>query len=636
MATTKAERRRAPEGEPVIDTTKMSEGKRQALELAEESRDEGEGHRSFAGDIFMGRYDLSLIQPFPEQMPADALAGAEFLADVERFLLDHVDADQIDREGHIPDEVIAGLTRVGAFGIKIPEQYGGLGLSQTNYSRSAMLVGSHCASTVALISAHQSIGVPTPLKLFGTPEQKERFLPRLARGELSAFGLTEEEAGSDPARMTTRADLSEDGTHYVLSGEKLWCTNGTNAALLVVMAQTAPKVVNGRERPQISAFVVEADSPGIEILHRCQFMGHRALFNGVLRFTDVKVPAENLIWAEGRGLKVALSTLNTGRLTLPAAATGVAKRCLRIAREWASTREQWGAPIGRHAAVADMIARMAATTFAMESTVLLASALVDKGDADIRVEAAMCKMWGCEAGWRVINDAMQVRGGRGYETEESLRQRGVQATPIERFLRDARVHTIFEGSSEIMRLLLAREALDPHLAVAGEMLDSRRPMGRRARGAVRAGLFYARWYPARWWPFPSTGARGRHPTLNRHADACAAVSQRLARRLFHAMARHGAALEGQQVLLGRFVEIGAEVFAASATISRAQSLLDQGDGDGVVALADYFCRDALQRIELKFRGVTHNVDAPGYALAQEVLGGRYKWAEHGAAHPERR
>jgi alkylation response protein AidB-like acyl-CoA dehydrogenase len=622
--------------EPVIDTTKMNEGKRKALELAEASRDEGESYvsPSFAGGLFMGRYDLSIINPFPTESDADRTVGTEFLGKIADFVAEHVDGDAIDRNEEIPLTVIDGLRELGAFGIKIGKDYGGLGLSQTTYSKTAMLVGGECANTAALISAHQSIGVPQPLKLFGTPEQKKKFMPRLAAGALSAFALTEEEAGSDPARMLTTAVKSEDGSHYVINGDKLWCTNGTRAEIIVVMAKTAPRVVNGRERPQITAFVVEVDSPGVEVAHVCQFMGHKAIANGVLRFTDVKVPAENIIWGEGRGLKVALSTLNTGRLTLPAAATGVAKRCLRITREWAAKREQWGAPIGEHAAVADKIARMASTVFAMESMVLLTSALVVGGHSDIRIESAMCKMWGCEAGWRVINDCMQIRGGRGYETEKSLKDRGVEFSPVERFLRDARIHTIFEGSSEIMRLLLAREALDPHLKVAGAVLDSRLPMGKRAAAAVKAGTFYAPWYPARWWPFPATGARGLHPTLDAHAARMARQSQKLARRLFHAMARYGPSLEERQVLLGRFVEIGTEIFAASATIARAQSMIDRGEnGDEALRLADYFCREALKNIDANHRAVTRNNDQLGYDVALEALQGKFAFAEDDTAHP---
>ena len=604
--------------EPIIDTSKMSEGKRKALELAEASRDEGEGHASFAGGLFMGCYDLGLLLPFPEQPDDDRRAGADFLGRLERFCEQRLDAGEIDRTREIPDDVIAGLAEMGAFGIKIPTEYGGLGLSQTNYTRAAEIVGGTCASTVALMSAHQSIGVPTPIKLFGTPEQKKRLLPGLAEGELSAFALTEEEAGSDPARMTTRAELSADGSHYVVNGEKLWCTNGTRAKHLVVMAQTAPKVVRGRERPQISAFVVDASSPGVEILHRCHFMGHRALYNGVLRFTDVRVPADNLIWAEGRGLKVALTTLNTGRLTLPAASTGVAKRCLRAAREWAGERVQWGVPIAKHAAIAEKLARMAANVYAMESIVLLASALVDRGNADIRIEAAMCKMWGCETGWQVVNDAMQIRGGRGYETEQSLRDRGSPGEPIERYLRDARIHTIFEGSSEIMRLLLAREALDPHLQVSAAVLDSRLPVGKRASAAVRAGAFYAPWYLARLWPFPGTGAGGRlHPRLASHAGRLARASARTARGLFHAMARHGPALEERQPLLGRYIDAGTEIFVASASLARCQSQLDRGD-DGALQTVDYLCRESLRKVRASLRATRDHNDAAAEALAASL------------------
>jgi alkylation response protein AidB-like acyl-CoA dehydrogenase len=584
----------------------MTEGKRKALELAEAARDVGEGHESFAGALFMGRFPLHLIYPFPEQPEADRAAGDAFLEKLGAFMRANVDPEEIDRTGEIPDEVVAGLAEMGAFGIKTPREYGGLGLSQTNYSRAAILAGGWDSNVAALLSAHQSIGVPTPLKMFGTKAQKEAFLPRTARGELSAFALTEADAGSDPARMTTRAIPTDDGEHYILNGEKLWCTNGTCAEF----------------------------TPGVEVVHRSRFMGLRALYNASIRFTDVKVPAENIIWGTGRGLKVALSTLNTGRLTLPANCTGTVKRCVRIARKWAKTREQWGAPIGKHAAIADKIAHMTSTAFAMESMVLLASALVDKGGADIRLEAAMCKMFGSEASWRIVDETLQVRGGRGYETAESLAGRGEAPIPVERLVRDNRINMIFEGSSEIMRLLLAREALDPHLKVAGAVMDSRVAMGKRIAAAAKAGLFYAGWYPARWWPFPYTGVSGLHPKLAQHAGRAARRSQRLARRLFHAMARHRGGLEREQVLLGRFVDIGTELFAMAATISRAQSLLDGGEnGPEAVDLADHFCQGALLRIGNSFRGLSRNADRQGYALAQRVLAGHHAWVERGTVHP---
>jgi hypothetical protein len=488
-----------------------------------------------------------------------------------------------------------------------------------------MLLGSYCGNLTALLSAHQSIGVPQPLILFGTEEQKRRFLPRVAGGEISAFALTEPKVGSDPAKMETHAEPSEDGTHYILNGEKLWCTNGVKAGVIVVMAKTPAPA--GKTRGGITAFIVDMDTPGIEVTHRCRFMGLKALYNAVVRFTDVRIPRENILLAEGKGLRVALTTLNTGRLTLPAACTGLAKRCLRVSREWARDRVQWGAPIGKHAAVAEKLARMAAQTFAMESMVFFASSIVDRDKhADVRLEAALCKLWATERTWEIVNETMQIRGGRGYETAESLAGRGEAPVAVERFLRDCRINTIFEGSSEIMRLFIAREALDPHLKVGAPMLNSTLPMKARLASAAQAALFYARWYPRQW--VPAGSAKGFHPTLAGHVRDAEAASRRLARRLFYAMAIFGPKLEREQVLLGRFVDIGTELFAMLATCSRAQEMMD-GGGENVMAVADYFCLTSMRRVEELFRAIGRNADRKGYRLAQDVLEGRMEWLEGG-------
>src|SRR2546421_5935526 len=529
----------------VIDTSKMSAGQRAALELTEAARDAAAERGSFGGGLFMGRFDLEAIHPFPVQKPEDRDQGDAFLQRLEGFLREKVDPDAIDRTGEIPPEVIEQLAGMGAFGIKISPGYGGLGLSQTNYCRAAMLLGSYCGNLAALISAHQSIGVPQPLILFGNEEQKRKFLPRLAQGEISAFALTEPGVGSDPARMQTCAEPTPDGKYFVLNGEKLWCTNGTRAGVIVVMARTPPKMVNGKPKDQITAFIVEMDTPGVEVTHRCRFMGLRALYNGVVRLSNVRVPRENILMAEGKGLRVALSTLNTGRLTLPAACVGLSRRCLEIARTWANERVQWGAPIGKHAAIADKIARMAAETFALEAMTLYSASLVDRDKkADIRLEAAMCKLWGSEQSWEIVNDAVQIRGGRGYETAASLKARGEPAIPLERFLRDSRINTIFEGSSEIMRLFIAREALDPHLKVSGAVLNSKLPASERLLAAAKAALFYAGWYPRQWVPVIRS-QRSKIRGQNRKAAAlvrkqlryAARTSKRLARSLFHAMLR---------------------------------------------------------------------------------------------------
>jgi alkylation response protein AidB-like acyl-CoA dehydrogenase len=614
----------------LIDTSKMSKGQREALELAEASRDPLDERGSFASNLFIGKFNFERIFPYPVQSAEDAAKGESFLKQLREYLAAHVNADEIDRTGEIPQKNIDDLFAMGAFGVKIPTQYGGLGLSQVNYGRAAMLLGSWDANLTALVSAHQSIGVPQPLLLFGTEQQKAKYLPRVARKEISAFALTEWNAGSDPANMSLKAELSEDGSHYLLNGEKLWCTNLIKAGVLVVMARTAPKMVNGKERKQISAFIVDVDSPGLEITYRCRFMGLRALYNGIVRFTNVRVPRENLIAKEGQGLKVALTTLNTGRLTIPAACVGLSKQLLEICRDWAKERVQWGVPIGRHYAIAGKVAEMAGQVFAMEAITFLTSALVDRKAGDLRIETAMCKMWATEATWRIADEAMQVRGGRGYETAHSLEGRGEPGIPVERFLRDCRINMIFEGSSEIMRLFIAREALDPHLKVGGAIFNSQLPKSQRAKAVFSSGKFYAGWYP-RQWLWGSAGDLDKlHEHLRPHIRYAARTSRRLARGLFHAMARFGPKLEREQLLLSRFVGIATELFVISATCSFAQSKIDSGEPrDEVLTLANYACRSAKLRIDHHFAGTHENVDKRAYDLTQELMAGKHEYLGKG-------
>ncbi|MDE0740078.1 MAG: acyl-CoA dehydrogenase family protein [Planctomycetota bacterium] len=618
------------EAELQIDTSGMSEGKRQALEVAEAAREQTWQHPSFVGELFLGRFRDELILPYPLQGDEDRATGDEYIARMREVLKDRIDADKIDEDGEIPDEAIEALAELGAFGIKIPKEYGGVGLSQMNYSRSMMLVASHCGNTGALLSAHQSIGLPQPLKLFGTKEQKEKYYPRLAGGEISAFALTETEVGSDPANMSTKAKLSEDGTHFVLNGEKLWCTNGTRAGLFVVMAQTPPKMVRGKERRQITAFIVERDMPGVEVVSRSRFMGLRALYNGVIRFTDVKIPVENILGDEGKGLRLALTTLNTGRLTLPAACTGASKRALKMAREFSRDREQWGSNIGKHEAIAQKVAFIASHTFAMEAISFYPSMLVDLGGADIRLEAAMCKMFCSEGFWKIIDETMQIRSGRGYETAGSLRERGEPGVAVERAMRDSRINMIFEGTSEIMRLFISREALDPHLQRAGSVLNPRAPLGDKIADGLKAGLHYFGWYLKLLNPVPRRFHV--HRQLAGHLRFVNLQSRKLARSLFHAMGRHQAALERKQAQLGRFVEVGSELFAMAAAVSRADTLhsLDPEKYTGVIELADIFCRHSRRRIKSTFRAMSSNDDVATYKFAQRVVDGEYEWLEEGA------
>jgi alkylation response protein AidB-like acyl-CoA dehydrogenase len=614
----------------VIDTSKMSKGQREALELAEASRDPLDDRGSFASNLFVGRYDFSRIHPYPEQSLEDRAAGEPFLEKLQNYLREHVDPDEIDRTGEIPQNNIDDLFAMGAFGVKIPTQYGGLGLSQVNYGRAAMLLGSWDANLTALVSAHQSIGVPQPLLLFGTEEQKNNYLPRVARKEISAFALTETNAGSDPANMNLRAEPTEDGSAFILNGEKLWCTNLIKAGVLVVMARTPSKMVNGKERKQITAFIVDVASPGLEITYRCHFMGLRALYNGIVKFTNVRVPRANMISKEGAGLKVALTTLNTGRLTIPAACVGLSKRLLEICRKWASERVQWGVPIGKHYAIAGKIAEIAGNVFAMEAMTFLTSAMVDRKAGDLRIETAMCKLWATETTWRIADESMQVRGGRGYETAQSLAGRGEEPIAVERFLRDCRINMIFEGSSEIMRLFIAREALDPHLKVGGAIFNTQLPMSERAKAVLTSGKFYAGWYPRQWFPGGAGRIDNLHSDLAAHVNYAARTSKRLARGLFHAMARFGPKLDREQLLLSRFVGIATELFALSATCSFAQSKMDHGaNADEILPLADYFCRSAKLRIDHHFAGTTDNIDRRAYELTQDLMAGKHEHLRKG-------
>ncbi|HEY3548374.1 MAG TPA: acyl-CoA dehydrogenase family protein, partial [Propionicimonas sp.] len=509
-------------------------GERRAREVAEAARETAWTRPSFAKGIYLGQVDLSLIHPLPTPDPQEAARGETFLADLTAYCTT-LDGARIEREDRIPDEYLRGLAALGAFGMKIPQEYGGVGLSLVHYGRALMVASSVHPSMGALLSAHQSIGVPEPVRMFGSEEQRRAFLPRCAAGAVSAFLLTEPDVGSDPARLGATATPTPDGSAYLLDGVKLWTTNGPIAELLVVMAVVPPG--EGR-RGGITAFVVEADTPGITVEHRNSFMGLRGTENGVTRFDQVRVPAENRLGGEGQGLKIALTTLNTGRLAIPAICAGGAKWALKIAREWSSARVQWGRPIGAHEAIGAKVAFIAATAFGIESVFEVSAALADAGQKDVRIEAALAKLWASEMGYRVADELVQVRGGRGYETAASLAARGERAAPVEQLLRDMRINRIFEGSSEIMRLLIAREAVDAHLAAAGDLASRDADLGAKARAAAAASGFYARWFPQLLVGKGSRpGAYGEFGKLARHVRYVERASRTLARRTFYAMAR---------------------------------------------------------------------------------------------------
>jgi alkylation response protein AidB-like acyl-CoA dehydrogenase len=599
----------------------------QARELAEQSREQDWERPSFGKELFLGNFDLSLIHPQPDEPAEMREKGDAFLERLRVFLEERVDPLQIERDAKVPDDVIQGLKDLGALGMKIPEEYGGLGLSLLYYTKAVALAGTWHSSLGALLSAHQSIGLPEPLRLFGSEEQKREWLPKLARTHISAFLLTEPDVGSDPARMSCTAVPTEDGSGYTITGTKLWATNGSIADVVVVMAM----VPRSEDRKGgITAFICPCDLDGVSVTHRNEFMGVRGIENSVTRFDSVFVPKENVIGGIAMGLKIALTTLNTGRLSLPATTAAAAKYSLKISREWAAERVQWGKPIGQHDEVAQKLAFVAGTAFGIEAVVDVSCRLADDKRNDIRIEAALAKLYGSEFGWQAVDTMVQIRGGRGFETAESLKRRGEKPVPAEQLQRDMRINRIFEGSTEIMHLLIAREALDTHLGAGGKLLEPGVAAPEKAKAAAKAGKFYGSWFPK------LTVGQGQRPSsytefgqLGRHLRFAERNSRKLARSIFYALGVHRAGLERKGALLGRFVDIGAELYAIACACVYAERLGTTEARE----LADLFCSQSRRRVDTLFHALWANDDDASYRTAQKVLSGRYAWLEADIADP---
>jgi alkylation response protein AidB-like acyl-CoA dehydrogenase len=527
----------------------------------------------FGSELFLGRLRLDLVDPVPAgELDADSAA---FLARLWTFCAEKVDARRIEREDRIPDEVINGLRDIGAFAIKIPREYGGLGLPGVCYHRALMIVSSTHSSLGELLAAHQAIGLTQPLLLFGTDEQKRELLPRCVR-EISAFILTEPDIGNDPFRMHTTATPAGDG--YVLNGVKLWTTNGVLADFLVVMAM-APG--------GMSAFVVEADAPGVTVEHRNSFLGLRGLENGVIRLHEVVVPAGRRLGPEGQGLEVALAAQDTGRLSLPSVCVAAAKWSLKIAREWSRVRVQWDKPIGEHEAVASKIAFIAATAFALEAMVEVTGRHADAGH-DTRMDAELAKLFASEKAWRIADELVQIRGGRGYETAESATARGERGVPVEQLLRDLRIGRIFDGSTEALRVFIGTDAL------AASPTDS------PARPAIDFG------------------------SLIEHIRFVDDAVEELARHIECGKARWGEEITGRQLFLGRIVDIAAELYAMTVACVYAKER-----DDSSAELADAFCRQSRARIAELYEQLWVNTDDHDRVVAAKVLADSYTWLEDG-------
>jgi acyl-CoA dehydrogenase family protein 9 len=590
--------------------------KREDQEQMDRAKDLLEGPAAelgFVKSLFFGRLKLADVMPYPSQGPEEFARTNELIAKVEPFLTERVDADRIDAEERIPQEVIDGLARLGVLGMTVPTEFGGGGFSHTSYCRVLERISRHCASTAVLVGAHQSIGLKA-LVLNGTDEQKRTFLPALASGEkLAAFCLSEPMVGSDAANVQTRAVLSDEGFHYVLTGEKKFATNAALAGMMTVMALT-PVSENGTTREKVTAFLVTPDLPGFEIVKNNRSKcGIRGSWQAVLRFNEMQVPRDRVLGQVGKGLKVALGVLNYGRCTLSAGCVGGAKLALEMAVERARTREQFGRPIGQFHMVKEKIARMAETTFAMDALTYLAAGLVDRHAGDIMLETAISKLFCSEGLWSVVDDAVQIWGGEGYMRE----------TGLERMLRDARINRIVEGATEVMTAFVALAGMKG----VGEEFEqvlraSKHPVGNFGR--------LARFAQDQWRdvivgpPVPDL-----HPDLADQGESLARLTKLLARGVERVLMKYREEILDMQLVQQRIAGAVIHLYAMAAVISKLQSMLqahsiatgnghDQLDRDMIVGKG--FCRRAEGIILRHMHELVENQDADVLAVADAVMG----------------
>ena len=605
-----------------------------SVAVAESARDKA-SYSGFLAGLFQAdvRWDLFRNVGIPETSPA----ARDFL---ERFkaAIIPLDPERVDSEGELPEPILKALADLGAFGIKIPKRFGGQEFSQSEYQQVATLCGSHDASLTVLLSAAQSIGLPEPLRLFGTEEQKAKYLPRLAKGDISGFALTEKNVGCDIAKVETCAvRVQEQGKiiAYRLTGEKFFITNSAKqdgeflASLLVVIARIVDRPEELQDpgaKKRFGAFIVESRWPGCSVT-RLRFEGVRGIYNGAPTFDNVYVPVENRLGSEEDGLRIALATLTVGRLTLPAACLGGLKQCVSLMRWWGRTRIQWNKPIGEHNLIGEKLCRAAAYTLALEAVMAFCGAWANR-KGDLRLESAGAKILGSEWYWDVVNDLFQVRGGRGFMTVESQRKTGEIGIPVMRLLRDARVNLVWEGTSEILRIWMAREALSPYIDQGLTFLQ-----GSFSR-KIDASLYYARM--ALRSSLPGLKSWGSSEPFGkdhaRWARFIESSSRRLSRSILTVTLRHRQALHHKQLLLQQLVNDSLRLFPMAAIIWYA-SRPEMRTKPGISDLADYFCCDMAERLypasssTKRIRG--HAKDRTVYDLAKRIMNGEYAWIEDG-------
>jgi len=559
----------------------------------------------FAKGLYFGHYLNERLVPYPD--PASDALTLRMQAELRRFCQERVDPVKIDHEAIIPDDVVRGLGEVGVLGACLPESVGGRGLSQASYCKLLEVLGGHCASTALFVNAHHSIG-PRSLVLFGTKEQQARWLPKLATGEwISAFALTEPEAGSDAANVQTQAVPTADGKGYVLNGKKRWITNGGIAQVLTVMARTP---VPGSKETKVTAFLVTPDMPGFEVVEkRMSKMGVRGSATARLAFKDMYVPKENILGQLGKGLKVALTVLDFGRTTFGASCTGAAKFCLTKAVEHANSRVQFGQTLGSFELVKEKIAYMEAGIFAMESATYQTAALIDSGHDDYMLETAMLKVFATEVLWKIVNDVFQIYGGKAYFTDE----------PFERILRDARINQIGEGANDVLRNFIALVGMrDVGLELQGILEAAKHPLG----NVSKLSGFMARKVGSL---LSSPTVHVRSTELNDDAAQLGKVVGKFGSAVEALLRNHQEAILEKQYLLGRVADAATELYVCGCVLNRLDALCRDEHADETqkrrnLKVARYYLATAKRRITTWLDALWHNDDDGTTEIADLALG----------------
>jgi len=613
------------------------------MERLEEAREQMRGE-SFMAGLFMGNPDFNLL--FPLEEPAgDKEIGEEYCQKIEEFLKRHVDPDDIERTAKIPEPVLKGLMELGAFGMKIPKEYGGLGFSYTNYGRVLMLMASWSNILALTVAVPQSIGIAMPILLFGNEEQKKAFLPRVARSEISAFALTEPDTGSDAANIQTKAVLNSEGTHFMVNGEKLWCTNGSLASLVTLVARVPAKRIfldgktewvpmpegKGAEASVHTAFILDMSSPGVKIQQRCQFEGCRGIENAHMTFTDVHIPVNNVIGEIGKGLKYALTILNVGRaISIPAICMGMAKQAWQPTLDRANARVTFQQPLSQRQTQMRRVGQMAANLFAMEALSRLVWRMADQHAYDIRMEAAIAKIACSERTITFLKDAQIIFGGMGYERADSKRVRGEPAFGIEQLVRDVEMYRIGEGATDILRPFVAREAMNPHLEKARNYLDATG----KGLERFREGVHVAQWYLPRYldlWKRKPLPARPEvdHLMVRKHLMYVERASRRLARAIFYILAIHREGLRDDQGRQNRIEAVGEDILIIASTALWAESQYRRVGDPRVWDLAHEAFRSARKRIDRMIPEIIHNDDAVTASVGTRAFLGQYPFLNHG-------